>query len=1076
MTPLIPYHERLIRYQNIRKRIFCDKITIIPKEPKAQRRNTARIKSFWGKIKKNRKALLASLNAIDKASDDLRPYVKLNILGMDLVGLVDTGASITCISGSAARTFLNKEIAYKTLNELITTAGGSMYKIIGFVNAYVEFRGQRKCLRIYIIPELKIDLYLGIDFVRAFDLLHIDCMGLQTTPPTNIENSHNLTPDMKRQLNNAINLFPSFEREGLGKTSLIEHRIELQSGAKPLKQRYFSVSPAIERCIHEEIDEMLELGVIEVAPPNCSWSSPVTLVRKNGKSRLCLDSRRLNAVTVRDAYPQPKISSILSRLPKAEFISSLDLKHAFWQISLAQDSRDMTAFTVPNRPLYRYRVMPFGLTNAPQTMSRLMDVVIPPTLRHQVFIYLDDLLLISQTFEEHITLLSEVAHLLRKAGLTLNIKKCKWCLKEVKYLGYVIGNGVIKTDPDKISAIRDLKAPKSVRGVRQFLGLASWYRRFIDNFSALTAPISDLTKKSKTFKWTKEAEDAFEQLKIHLTSAPVLVTPNFEKSFVIQCDASKVGIGGVLAQEDDEGVERPISFFSYKLNQAEKNYSITELECLAALKSIEKFREYVEGHTFKVITDHASLQWLMRQGDLNGRLARWSLKLQGFDFSIEHRKGSLQTVPDALSRISLDSISEIEIESNIDLQSLAFDSPEYAKLRNTIFERQSKLPDLKVIDKFIYKRTYFADGNPYSEASTWKLWVPTEMTNDVIRRCHSSPNSAHCGIGKTLEKIRRNLFWPQMSLNVKNFIKECVECKQSKAPNVVLRPLMGKQVKSERPFQRIYMDFLGPYPRSKQGNIGIFVILDHFSKFPILKTMKKFTSSEINDFLQSYVFCLFGVPEYIVTDNGSQFRSVLFNDLLLKNGIQHIYTAPYSPQANASERLNRSILSSIRSYLKQDQREWDMHLNNISVALRSLVHTSIGYSPYHVLFGHQMITHGNDYELLRRLDCLEVGEEIDHSDKLQIIRQQVKNNLDTAFHTYEKGYNLRARSIEYREGDVVYRKNYVLSKKSDKFNSKLAPKWVKCTIVKRIGSCYYEISDENSKITSVVHGKDLKPS
>lgn len=1015
------------------------------------------------------------MNAFTDTKEDLRPYVRLNVLGMDLLGLVDTGASVTCIGGTAARSFLERDVPYRRLRETISTAGGSQCNIAGYVDCDIGFRGEKKGFRVYIVPDLKYELYLGIDFVKSFALLNLVGLEVNEVSRTAVPDGHALTADMQTRLNTVIELFPSFKREGLGRTSLLEHTIEVETGARPVKQRYFSVSPAIERLIHAEVDEMLRLGVIEVAPPNCPWSSPVTLVRRNGKSRLCLDSRRLNAVTVKDAYPQPKISNILSRLPKAEYITSLDLKHAFWQIGLARDSRDMTAFTVPNRPLYRFCVMPFGLTNAPQTMSRLMDVVIPANLRHQVFIYLDDLLLVSQSFADHLELLIEVSQCLGKAGLTLNIDKCRWCLRQVKYLGYVIGNGVIKTDPDKISAIRDLLPPKSVREVRQFLGLASWYRRFIDGFSALTAPISDLTKKTTRFAWTKEADEAFETLKTRLTSAPVLITPDFDKPFVIQCDASKVGIGGVLAQEDEEGVERPISFFSYKLNKSQRNYSITELECLAALKSIEKFREYVEGHRFKVVTDHASLQWLMRQTDLNGRLVRWSLKLQGFDFKIEHRRGSLQTVPDALSRLSLESFSLEDTGPDIDLQSPAFSGPKYTDLRSSILKEQCNLPDLKIIDNFIYKRTNFSDGNPFSEASNWKLWVPGELTAGVIRRCHSSPNSAHCGIGKTLEKIRRNLFWPKMTVEVRNFINKCVECKQSKAPNVVLRPLMGDRVVSERPFQRVYMDFLGPYPRSKMGHIGILVLLDHFSKFPILKAVKRFTASDVSDFLQSFLFTYYGVPEYIVTDNGSQFRSVQFKELMGKYGIRHVFTAPYSPQSNASERLNRSILASVRSYLKRDQREWDVHLDSISIALRSLVHTSIGYSPYHVLFGYPMITHGGSYELLRRLDGLNEGEDICHSDKLQIIRQNVKENLESAYNSCQRIYNLRSRAIEYKEGDIAYRRNFVQSRKADNFNSKLAPRWLQCKIVRRVGNCYYELVDHEGNPIGTYHGKDLKP-
>lgn len=287
---------------------------------------------------------------------------------------------------------------------------------------------------------------------------------------------------------------------------------------------------------------------------------------------------------------------------------------------------------------------------------------------------------------------------------------------------------------------------------------------------------------------------------------------------------------------------------------------------------------------------------------------------------------------------------------------------------------------------------------------------------------------------------------------------------------------MGQQIKSERPFQRLFMDFLGPYPRSKTGSIGIFVILDHFSKFPIIKAIKKFSVGEICDFLITNVFSIFGVPEYVVTDNGSQFRSAQFRELLNKYGVKQVFTAVYSPQSNSSERLNRSILAAIRSYLVQDQREWDVHLPNICIALRSLFHTSLGYSPYYVLFGFPMVTHGDSYELLRRLNNLEEDEELKLPDKLMLIRDRVKTNLEIAYNNYSKGYNLRSRPIKYNEGEEIYRRNFIQSKKSNNFNSKLAPKWLKCRIVKCIGNSYYKISDLEGNIIGTYHAKDLKPS
>lgn len=275
------------------------------------------------------------------------------------------------------------------------------------------------------------------------------------------------------------------------------HTIELFDGASPVKDRYYPVSPAVQESIYAEVDEMLKLGVIEES--QSPWSSRCTLVRRPGKNRLCLDARKLNDRTIKDACPIQNIEAILSRLDETHFISSVDLKYAFWQIPLEEKSRMYTAFTIPGRPLYQYTVMPFGLCNAAQRLCRLMDKVVPEVLKSNVFVYLDDLLVISSDFENHLSLLKQVAQCFTKAGLTIGLKKSKFCFKELQYLGFIVGGGIIRTDPDKIEAIKQIPIPKSVREIRSFLGTAGWYRRFIKNFSSLTAPLTDLIKKKKAY-------------------------------------------------------------------------------------------------------------------------------------------------------------------------------------------------------------------------------------------------------------------------------------------------------------------------------------------------------------------------------------------------------------------------------------------------------------------------------------------------------------------------------------------------------------------------------------------------
>lgn len=286
------------------------------------------------------------------------------------------------------------------------------------------------------------------------------------------------------------------------------------------------------------------------------------MVRKPGKIRLCLDSRKLNSLTKKDAYPLPHINGLLSRLQDTHFISGIDLKDAFWQIPLDKASKEKTAFAVPGRLLYHFIVMPFGLCNAAQRMSRLMDKVIPSRLRESVFIYLDDLLVCTSDFKSHIQILEEVANCLANAGLTINVEKSRFCQKEIKYLGYIVGQGCLRTDPNKVEAVVNFPLPKSQRQIRRYVEMTVWY--IVANYADLSAPLTDCLKKTKQFSLTDEAKLSFQNLKHALTAAPVLVQPDFNKLFTIQCDASRVAVGGVLTQIGNDDKEHPIAYVSKK--------------------------------------------------------------------------------------------------------------------------------------------------------------------------------------------------------------------------------------------------------------------------------------------------------------------------------------------------------------------------------------------------------------------------------------------------------------------------------------------------------------------------------
>lgn len=1068
---------------------------------KKPKRSTIRLRKYF----KSRKIVSKYvISAIFNNESDKRLYAKIKFLEFEEYGLLDTGANVCCLGSDLATFDFSKLPYFHPLGTYVKTADGKIQKTIGMLDVEVSFKGQLQKIKFLLVPSISQRVILGLDFWRVFNLASdifesaiivnpsanesikqnlSDCFGIQRPlkdlsdssgdEPYFLENKYPLSSAQQQQLNSVINLFPSFEKRGLGKTTLIEHDIDVGE-AKPIKQRFYPVSPAVERLIFQEIDRMLELGVIEES--NSPWSSPMRLVVKPGKVRLCLDARRLNQVTRKDAYPLHNIEGIFARLPKANLISKIDLKDAYWQIGLSERSKGLTAFTVPGRPLYQFVVMPFGLCTAPQTMCRLMDQLIPPDLRHCVFGYLDDLIIVSKDFQSHLSTLVRIADQFCRANLTLNISKSSFCVTEVKYLGFVIGHGGIKTDPEKVEAILKWPTPKNIKQVRGFLGIAGWYRRFIDNFSTEVFPITEVLSTKRKFNWTQEAQQSFERIKYLLTTTPVLSNPDFTKKFYLHCDASDYGIGAVLVQLDESGAEKPIGYMSKKLNTAQRNYSVTERECLAAIEAIKKFRCYLELQEFEVITDHSSLIWLMKQPDLSGRLARWVLKLQSYNFTVSHRKGKDHIVPDALSRIPGAEVSELHFEEpDINLNSPHFNDIDYQDLKAKISENPSKYPDIKVIENYVYIRTGHYTGILEEDEKSWKLWIPLQMRTEVLKKAHESI-TIHGGMAKTLYAIRKNFYWPGLVTNVRDLVRSCEVCKQTKAPNTILRPEMGQPSVSIRPFQRIYIDILGPYPRSKNGHIGLLIVLDHLSKFHWLHPLRKFTTKSIQAFLLSNIFHVYGVPQFLVSDNGSQFRSNEFEVFLTKLGITHTYTALYSPQANASERVNRSIISGIRTFLKKDHRDWDENISTISCSLRNSYHQTIQTSPYHVLFGMEMITHGSSYELLEKLKLLEEPfSPLTKDDSLSLLRRNVRKNIRVSYETNKHSYNLRARPIQYKIGQIVFRRNFSQSNFANNYNSKLAPLFLKAKIKEKTGNNCYILEDMDGKVIGTFHAKDIRP-
>lgn len=547
-------------------------------------------------------------------------------------------------------------------------------------------------------------------------------------------------------------------------------------------------------------------------------------------------------------------------------------------------------------------------------------------------------------------------------------------MRRLVFLGYVIDENGIQADPERIRPIVEFPQPKTVKDVRRLIGMASWYRRFINNFSTITAPISELIRKSKEkFVWSDEADEAFERLKIELVSAPILATPDFDQPFQIECDASDLGIGGVLTQSQN-GERRVIAYMSSKLTATQRKYQVTERECLAVISAMEKFRPYIEGVHFTVLTDHASLQWLRNLKDPAGRLARWALRMQAYDYTIEHRKGTQMVVPDALSR-AMEALTFNDMSKTVDA--------DYIALRGAIARSPAQYIDLRIDGQLILKHV-----NTYADAidDAWRIYVPADYRTAVIQQFHDDRLAAHGGIFKTLIRMRRHYYWPSARRDITEYVKNCSVCNATKPTTKSQAAPMGRYRDPERPFKMVCIDFIGPVTRSSCGHRHIVVAIDNFSKFVVMRPLRLASAEATVKFLENEVFYQYGVPAIVVSDNGPQLRSAKFAKCLREHNIEHWKTPAYHPQANATEAVNKTIMNAVRAYVRDDrsQRNWDTHLPAVACAINSAIHTTTKYAPYKVLFGYDMITDGQLH-----LPCDQQSSIRQPTDVLATIRKRV---------------------------------------------------------------------------------------
>ena len=637
----------------------------------------------------------------------------------------------------------------------------------------------------------------------------------------------------------------------VGLTTVLSH--EIQTGdARPIRQGPRRLAPVKNEIVSQQISSMLANDIIE--PSVSPWASPIVLVRKtDGTYRFCVDYRRLNGVTHQDAFPLPRIDDTLDNLGGACYFSTLDLQSGYWQVPVKSSDCEKTAF-VTSSGLYQFKRMPFGLTNAPATFQRLMNAVLRGLTPVQCLVYLDDIIIFSVTFEEHLVRLQSVLAALRAANLKIKPRKCRLLCSQVRFLGHIVSGDGIATDPAKVQAVREWPVPKSVKALKSFLGFASYYRRFIRDFAKISSSLHALLEKDAAFVWLPKHQDAFDKLRLTFCTAPVLAFPDFAKPFVLDTDACTSGLGAVLSQVGNDGLEHPVAYISRSLTKSERNYNITRLELLAVVWACRTLRPYLLLHSFLLRTDHGSLRWLMNFNNPTGQVARWLDLLAEFDFSVEHRVGRKHGNADGLSRQcdpEAAAVHAVVFPSSFnqdEVRTAVAADPDLCVVLDRLETSKPVEPgDSDVVRTLLHQRdvlvvesgVLFRDSNPISHAR--QLVVPRAFRERLLTEAHAGVTSGHFGQARTLGRLRSHYYWPGMSVDVNVFCRKCSTCAQSKDPPRKSKAPMGT-IRASAPFSVMAMDIMGPFPVTSRGFRYILVVGDYFSKWLELIPLMQMTA------------------------------------------------------------------------------------------------------------------------------------------------------------------------------------------------------------------------------------------
>ncbi|GBM08831.1 Transposon Tf2-9 polyprotein [Araneus ventricosus] len=920
------------------------------------------------KDSKNNKSSSSPVQICSRISKERIKTRKITIGNKTFEALIDTGSSVTLIREDVSKGIIEQS---KLTRDIVVLSGLGKYEVKtkGSFQREIELDGEKYSVTWHVVPTPYLEFqavigsdileqaFVGFDRKGVYFRKHEDKVWFMHTQvyeariEDEIEVKHVTNPRIRKELSKLINNYIPKKTE----TTNVSMRIILKDDV-PVYQPARRLSFPENQAVNKQIDEWLDQGIVRQS--SSEYASPIVLVKKkDGTARLCIDYRKLNRKLVKDRFPLPLIEDVLDKLQDAKVYSTLDLKNGFFHVEVNEDCKHFTSFVVPDGQ-FEFNKVPFGLSTSPSVFQRYVYSIFRELMRKGiVIIYMDDLIIPAKDEDEGIEKLKKVFEVASKYGLEIKFKKCQFLRRKVEFLGHVVENGTVRPSVAKTIAVKKFPVPTTVKQVQSFLGLTGYFRKFIPAYSKIAKPLSDLIRSDNPFVFEQPQIEAFEKLKKLLTESPVLSIFQQGKTTELHTDASQQGYGAVLLQEAEDGKLHPVQYMSKKTTPAEEKYSSYELEVLAVVNALRKFRTYLMGNHFKIITDCSAFQRTMDKKDLVTRIARWALLLEEFDYEIVHRSGQRMQHVDALSRYPVAIITSDTLTARL---KRAQQEDEYTQSLRSMIGSNS---DSDFFDKneILYK---YVDGREL-------IVVPRDMQTEIIKLAHEK---GHFSAAKTEGVVKQEFFIPNLSKQVQNVIVNCVPC-------ILTNKKSGKKD-----------GFLNPIPKE---DVPLKDALDK------LKVQQK----------------TFGNPKRIITDRGFAFTSKAFGDYCTNENIQHFQITTGVPRGNGQvERIHRTLIPVLTKLSIADSTKWFKFVDPLQRILNSTFNRSTKWSPFELLIG---VTMRNKEDLhLRDLLMEEMMEEL--QEQRDELRQDAKKNIQKIQAENKRTYDRKCRNApSYQRGDLV---------------------------------------------------------